>query len=192
MTFRKISVSPIVIVLLVFLLSFDVQAFSYTANSPVIESFSDAKKYYIEVSISKCKLTLYEIDTEDNITPIREYDVGTVSPVVSAIPLGLGKVTRIDFKPTWYPTEYTREIYRAKGIELPKAVPPGHPSNYMGAFKIHLSHSTNHGYVYRIHGNNNKKRVGKRVTGGCICMDNDEGLELAKLITVGTEVNIEM
>lgn len=60
----------------------------------------------------------------------------------------------------------------------------------MGPFKIALSHKTNKGAIYRIHGNNNPKRVGRRVTGGCFVMDNTSGLELAHKITVGTEVNI--
>ena len=85
---------------------------------------------------------------------------------------------------------YQKNIPEQKGVELPKAVHPDHPLNYMGTFKIHLSHATSQGSIYRIHGNNNKKRIGKRVTGGCICMDNAEGEELAKMVPVGTEVNI--
>ena len=150
------------------------------------------KNYYIEISISQCKLTLFEKADQNSMVPVKEYKVGTAVRGLEVFPLGKGKVTRIELNPYWHPTEYTREIYEQKGIELPKAVPPGHPLNYMGPFKIYLSQSTSHGSIYRIHGNNNKNRVGKRVTGGCICMDNDEGLELAKMIPVGTEVNIVM
>jgi lipoprotein-anchoring transpeptidase ErfK/SrfK len=60
----------------------------------------------------------------------------------------------------------------------------------MGKFKISLSHRTKKGAIYRIHGANNPGRVGRRVTGGCFAMYNDEGLELARTISVGTEVNI--
>lgn len=81
-------------------------------------------------------------------------------------------------------------MFRARGIELPIAVPPGHPLNYMGPFKIALSHRTKKGAIYRIHGNNNPQRVGRRVTGGCFVMDNRDGLELAHRIRVGTEVKI--
>lgn len=62
--------------------------------------------------------------------------------------------------------------------------------NYMGAFKIYLSHRTYKGDIYRIHGNNDPSQVGLRVTGGCIRMYNDEGTDLAKMIPIGTEVNI--
>jgi lipoprotein-anchoring transpeptidase ErfK/SrfK len=60
----------------------------------------------------------------------------------------------------------------------------------MGPFKIALSHRTRKGAIYRIHGNNDPRRVGRRVTGGCFVMDNADGLALARSIRVGTEVNI--
>ena len=60
----------------------------------------------------------------------------------------------------------------------------------MGKFKITLSHRTKKGAIYRIHGANNRARVGRRVTGGCFAMYNEQGLELARTIPVGTEVNI--
>jgi len=60
----------------------------------------------------------------------------------------------------------------------------------MGAFKISLSHRTWKGAIYRIHGNNNPRLVGTRATGGCFRMHNDEGVAMARSITIGTEVNI--
>lgn len=171
-------------------------SFAYAENNHVNSAediqHDQSKSYYIEVSISKCKLTLFEKNSSKSIVPIREYSVGTAAWGLEVVPQGKGVVTRIDFNPYWFPTQYTREIYAQKGITLPAAVRPGDPLNYMGTFKISLSHKTSRGRVYRIHGNNNSKRVGKRITGGCICMDNKEGEELAKLITVGTEVNVVM
>jgi len=148
------------------------------------------KDYFIEISISRCRLTLFEKDALGAMIPVREYMVGTAVRGLEVYPVGKGKVTRIEINPSWRPTAYTRLIYAHKGITLPKAVPPGDPLNYMGTFKIYLSHATSRGSIYRIHGNNNPKRLGKRVTGGCICMDNEEGRELSKKISVGTEVNI--
>jgi lipoprotein-anchoring transpeptidase ErfK/SrfK len=146
--------------------------------------------YYVEISIGRNVLTLYEKKSDAERTPIAEYTVGTAVMGLKTYPLGLGTVTGIYFNPWWYPTPYSRQVFRARGIELPKAVPPGVPLNYMGPFKIALSHRTSKGAIYRIHGNNNPKRVGRRVTGGCFVMDNTVGLELAHKIRVGTEVNI--
>jgi lipoprotein-anchoring transpeptidase ErfK/SrfK len=149
-----------------------------------------AATYYLEISINRNLLTLYEIKGDGEKTPVAEYPVGTAVRGLNTYPLGPGRVTGIYFNPWWYPTPYSRQVFRGRGIELPRAVPPGHPLNYMGPFKIALSHRTRKGAIYRIHGNNNPKRVGKRVTGGCFVMNNADGLALAHRIRVGTEVNI--
>jgi len=146
--------------------------------------------YYIEISISQKQLTLYERKGEMEQAVIARYPVGTAVRGLKNYPQGRGKVTGIYFNPWWYPTPYSRQVFRERGIKLPSAVPPGHPLNYMGPFKIALSHRTWKGAIYRIHGNNNPKRVGQRVTGGCFVMDNTDGLSLAHRIRVGTEVNI--
>jgi lipoprotein-anchoring transpeptidase ErfK/SrfK len=147
-------------------------------------------EYYIEISISRSILELYEKTADGGLVLIRTYPVGTAVRGLDTYPVGLGKVTGIYFDPWWYPTPYSRQVFRERGIELPRAVPPGHSLNYMGKFKITLSHKTRKGAIYRIHGANYSWRVGKRVTGGCFAMYNDQGLELARTISVGTEVNI--
>lgn len=149
-----------------------------------------AASYYVEISISRNLLTLYEKTGTEQKTPLAEYPVGTAVRGLRTYPLGIGRVTSIQFTPWWHPTPYSRQVFRKRGITLPPAVPPGHPLNYMGPFKISLSHRTWKGAIYRIHGNNDPKRVGRRVTGGCFVMNNREGLELARRIRVGTEVNI--
>jgi lipoprotein-anchoring transpeptidase ErfK/SrfK len=149
-----------------------------------------AVSYYVEISISRNLLTLYEKKGTEDMTPVAEFSVGTAVRGLKTYPLGLGTVTGISFNPWWYPTPYSRQVFRERGIELPSAVPPGHRLNYMGPFKIALSHRTRKGAIYRIHGNNDPKRVGRRVTGGCFVMNNPDGLALARRIKVGTEVNI--
>lgn len=158
---------------------------------PDTDASVTALSYFVEISISRNLLTLYEIKGASEKIPVAEYAVGTAVKGLTTYPLGFGKVTGIYFNPWWYPTAYSRQVFRARGIVLPSAVPPGDPLNYMGPFKIALSHRTSKGAIYRIHGNNNPKRVGHRVTGGCFVMANTPGLELAHKLRVGTEVNIE-
>jgi len=157
--------------------------------SPETVTADAALSYYVEISVSRNQLTLYEKKGE-GLTPVGEYPVGTAVRGLKTYPLGPGRVTGISFNPWWYPTPYSRQVFRARGIVLPAAVAPGHPLNYMGPFKISLSHRTSKGAIYRIHGNNDPKRVGRRVTGGCFVMNNPEGLELARRIRVGTKVMI--
>ena len=159
-------------------------------SSPEAVKPDTAVSYYVEISISRNLLTLFEKKGDTELLPVAEYPVGSAVVGLKTYPLGLGRVTGIHFKPWWYPTPYSRQVFRDRGIELPTAVRPGHPLNYMGPFKIALSHKTWKGAIYRIHGNNNPKRVGRRVTGGCFVMDNADGLALAHSIRVGTEVNI--
>jgi lipoprotein-anchoring transpeptidase ErfK/SrfK len=148
------------------------------------------RRYAIEVSISRNVLNLYEHNGENLRLFRRQYRVGTAVRGLDVYPLGRGRVTAISFNPSWHPTPYCREIFRKRGIHLPPVVPPGHPLNYMGPVKISLSHRTRKGAIYRIHGNNNPGRVGRRVTGGCFVMYNDDVRELARTISVGTEVMI--
>lgn len=159
-------------------------------NNPLDVNPDTTVTYYIELSISRNLLTLYEKNAAGEQILIAQYPVGTAVRGLTTYPTGRGTVTGIYFNPWWYPTPYSRQVFRARGIELPTAVPPGHPLNYMGPFKIALSHRTKKGAIYRIHGNNNPKRVGQRVTGGCFVMDNKDGLALARRVKVGTIVNI--
>jgi len=146
--------------------------------------------YYVEISIRGTRLKLFQNVGQGEKVLVAEYPVGTAVRGLETYPTGLGTVTGIFFDPWWHPTPYSRQVFRARGIILPAAVPPGDPLNYMGAFKIALSHRTWKGAIYRIHGNNNPQRVGRRVTGGCFVMNNDDGLALAHKIKVGTVVNI--
>lgn len=150
--------------------------------------------YWIKVSISQCRLWLYQKDLDlNNFVLLKEYPVGTVKKTISKYPLGIGYVTAIEFSPAWYPTAYSRSQFAKKNIFLPKIVPANHSLNCMGSVKICLSHSVpGKGKVYRIHGTRpqDRKTVGTRASGGCIRMLNEDALELAKLISTGTIVEI--
>jgi len=144
----------------------------------------------IVVSIRDCRL--YLLRQKGGTREIeREYAVATVKRGLET-PLGEGRVTGVDLDPWWYPTARTRAFFRErKNVHLPEAVPPDDPRNFMGSFKIRLSHATSRGTIYRIHGNNDPALIGARATGGCIRMDNAEGEALARAIAVGTKVIIE-
>lgn len=180
---------PLIITLVVILrLPIPLQAENQPAATTA--ATSPATSHAIEISMRRNLLTLYEIRADNQRTVVAEYPVGSAVTGLKTYPLGAGSVTGIFFNPWWYPTPYSRQVFRERGINLPSAVPPGDPLNYMGPFKIALSHRTYKGAIYRIHGNNNPKRVGRRVTGGCFVMNNSDGLALARTIKVGTPVTI--
>jgi hypothetical protein len=148
------------------------------------EHHERTSRFAVEVYLDVCKLVLFEKQADGNRHPTRSYAVATPAGDVEP-PTGWGVITQIEFEPWWRPTENMKRRAKQKGRTLPDVMPPG-AKNPMGPFKMHLSH----GFAFRIHGNNDPKSIGRRVTNGCIRMRNDEGLELARILDVGTEVVI--
>ncbi len=139
--------------------------------------------YIIEVDMKECVLRLYEVGGQGREL-VRTYTVATPGPGMPR-PAGSGYITGIEFDPWWVPTQNIRRRAQLKGKKLPQAVAPGSRANPMGKFKLHLSH----GEGFRIHGTNEPQRIGQRVSAGCIRMHNDQGLELARAVSVGTPVH---
>lgn len=167
---------------------------SAVATAPLAEQVTYARlphtqpvRYRIEVSVSKCTLWLYAIQADGSQKLVRPFKVATAKSG-TPFPKGVGQVTDIEFDPWWFPTENMKRRAMSSGKRL-APVAPGSSRNPMGAFKIHLSHGNNGG-AFRIHGTNQPSQIGRRVSLGCIRMNNEEGLELARLIDVGTEVEV--
>ncbi len=146
--------------------------------------------YDVVVDVKACKMKFFD---DDKV--IKEYTVATIKPGLP-IPQD-GYITKVELLPTWYPTDKTIEYFKNhKGINLPRAVPAGHPQNYMGPFKITMTNSTeSRGAVYRIHGNIDESLIGTRASGGCIRMHNTEGIEFAKeikkLLDSGEKIRVQ-
>lgn len=129
----------------------------------------------IIIDVKKCLMTFKDSSKEQTFV------VGTVK---QGLPIPEdGYITKVDLSPSWYPTQRTKDYFKKhKGIVLPSEVKYLDPLNYMGSFKITLTNKSERGQIYRIHGNVDKSSLGKRSTGGCVRMDNQEGKEFAKMI----------
>jgi lipoprotein-anchoring transpeptidase ErfK/SrfK len=93
---------------------------------------------------------------------------------------GVHKVSSKTQWPDWRPpTEM-----RARHPELP-AFMAGGPKNPLGARAMYLGSS-----IYRIHGTNDPKSIGKAASSGCIRMLNADVTELYTLVKVGSEVTV--
>lgn len=145
----------------------------------------DPTRLKIEISISQCRLFLYEKSPSGELKLVRPYVVATAK-AGTPYPEGLGHITHVDMNPWWYPPETVKRQAEAEGREA-APVAPGLPSNPMGAFKMHLSHGSD----FRIHGTNKHHQLGRRVSLGCVRMANVEGKELAQVVGPGTEVEIK-
>ncbi len=91
----------------------------------------------------------------------------------------VGKVAKIEENPNWYPTEATRQAYlRKKGILLPREIKFGSPLNAMGKGKVRIIFLTKgiNPFIC-LHGTNDLSSIGKRVSRGCIRVEDIEKLK---------------
>ena len=93
---------------------------------------------------------------------------------------GSEKVSRITDWPEWYPPAEMRQ----RKPELPERMLGG-LRNPLGAKAIYLGNT-----LYRIHGTNDPKSIGKAESSGCFRMLNANVLHLASLVHVGTPVSV--
>ena len=99
-------------------------------------------------------------------------------------PVGLTRIIRKKQNPTWYPPQSIREEYERKGKPLESAVPPG-PDNPLGKFALYMALPS-----YVIHGTNEPRGIGMRVTHGCIRLRPDDIKDLFQRISIDTPVTI--
>ena len=132
----------------------------------------------IEISYEEAKLSLLSEKGEK----IREFPVAVpqFKPKVSF----KGYVSGIERNPFWIPTKGTREAYAKKfGRELPEMLRPGDPRNAMGIGKIKITFDDKKiDPTIRIHGTNDEKSIGQRISRGCIRLKNADITELMDLI----------
>ncbi len=82
--------------------------------------------------------------------------------------------------PDWRPPAEMRQ----RRPDLP-AFMPGGPDNPLGARALYLGSS-----IYRIHGTNEPKSIGKPASSGCIRMLNEDVTELYRFVKVGATVTV--
>jgi lipoprotein-anchoring transpeptidase ErfK/SrfK len=93
---------------------------------------------------------------------------------------GTHKVSNKAQWPDWRPPTSMRK----RKPELP-AFMEGGPNNPLGARAMYLGSS-----IYRIHGTNEPKSIGKAASSGCIRMLNADVTELYTLVKIGAEVTV--
>ncbi len=90
---------------------------------------------------------------------------------------------KVSFKTTW-PDWRPPTQMRARHPELP-AFMEGGPKNPLGARAIYLGSS-----IYRIHGTNEPRSIGKSASSGCIRMLNEDVSELYRFVKHGATVTV--
>ena len=134
-------------------------------------------EYLIKVDFIKVRLYLYEDGKEIGSFPV------ALPARTPKLPIS-GNVEGVEENPYWAPTKGTREYYFKKtGIELPELIRPGDPRNAMGKGKIRIVFNETHvNRTIRIHGTNDEKSIGRRISRGCIRMLNGDIKKLSETI----------
>jgi lipoprotein-anchoring transpeptidase ErfK/SrfK len=91
---------------------------------------------------------------------------------------GLSRVSQINDWPDWRPPDEMRE----RKPELPELMTGG-IRNPLGARAIYLGSS-----LYRIHGTNEPRSIGRAASSGCFRMHNRDVVHLASIIDIGAKV----
>jgi len=142
--------------------------------------------FSILIIISSCKATALEDEQEDfgvviNITE-RELHIYRDGNKESTFEIAVGqeshptpagdyKIFQIDWNPDWTPPD-------SEWSEDEDYTPPGDPDNPMGRVRIIYEPP------YSIHGTEYTKTLGKDVSHGSVRMDNEDIIELAKILMV--------
>src|SRR5262249_61657416 len=93
---------------------------------------------------------------------------------------GTESISRKQAWPDWYPPAEMRE----RDAKLPEKMTGG-LKNPLGAMALYLGDT-----VYRIHGTNDGKSIGRAASSGCFRMLNAHVLHLASIAQIGTTVNV--
>jgi lipoprotein-anchoring transpeptidase ErfK/SrfK len=93
---------------------------------------------------------------------------------------GTEKISRIVSWPSWTPPADMRQ--RQPGLPITVS---GGVINPLGAKALYLGNT-----IYRIHGTNNERSIGKASSSGCFRMMNEHVTHLATLVRIGTPVRV--
>jgi len=145
----------------------------------------EAAREGIVINLAEMRLYYYPGPESDNAGMVETYPI-SVGRMDWSTPLGESQITEKTENPYWFPPESILTERREQGRPLPEAVPPG-PDNPLGRHKLRLDIP---GGAYLIHGTNEPRGIGMRVTHGCIRMFPEDVESLYERLPSGSSVEI--
>lgn len=145
----------------------------------------NAPREGVVINLAEMRLYYYPVADEGEPARVETYPI-SVGRMDWGTPIGVTRITEKTENPFWFPPQSILEERAAQGRPLPDAVPPG-PDNPLGNHKMRLDIP---GGAYLIHGTNEPRGIGMRVTHGCIRMFPEDVESLFNRLPVGTSVRI--
>lgn len=145
----------------------------------------DAPREGVVVNIAEMRLYYYPDAADGEVRQVETYPI-SVGRMDWSTPLGESRITEKTEDPYWFPPQSILTERAQQGRPLPDAVPPG-PQNPLGRHKMRLSIP---GGAYLIHGTNEPRGIGMRVTHGCIRMFPEDVESLFNRVPSGAQVSI--
>lgn len=142
-----------------------------------------AKRQGLVLNLAEMRLYYYPSNANGKTKYVHTYPI-SIGRGGWATPHSLTRIIGMSKNPTWHPPESIRKEHAEKNDPLPASVPPG-PENPLGKFALRLGLS---GYL--IHGTNEPRGIGMRVTHGCIRLHPDDIEDLFNRVAVDTPVAI--
>lgn len=139
----------------------------------------------IVVNIAEMRLYYYPPTPDGESAQVETYPI-SVGRMDWSTPLGESRITEKTENPYWFPPESILTERAQQGRPLPDAVPPG-PENPLGRHKMRLDIP---GGAYLIHGTNEPRGIGMRVTHGCIRMFPEDVESLFERVPSGESVRL--
>ena len=99
---------------------------------------------------------------------------------------GTARIGRKTEWPAWHPPKEMIERERRRGRKLPERMEGG-PENPLGARALYLFQGETD-TLYRIHGTNAPRTIGRALSSGCIRMLNQEVIHLYDNVEIGAKV----
>ncbi len=144
-----------------------------------------ARRDGVVINLAEMRLYYYPPADAGDTRRVETYPI-SVGRMDWGTPLGETRITQKTEDPYWFPPESILTERAAQGRPLPSAVPPG-PDNPLGRHKMRLDIP---GGAYLIHGTNEPRGIGMRVTHGCIRMFPEDVESLFERLPVGANIQI--
>jgi L,D-transpeptidase ErfK/SrfK len=143
----------------------------------------DAPRRGIVINIAERRLYYFPGDADDEPRTVMAFPAA-VGREEWETPTGETHVAERIVDPPWYPPASIREAQADEGRALPAKVPPG-PDNPLGKYALRLGWNK-----HLIHGTNQPRSIGKRVSHGCVRLYPEDMEQLFGDVREGTPVKL--